>query len=185
MMNAAIVGQSAAVIAERAGVGIPPNTVLLLAPQEKVGDDFPLSSEILAPILAFYAIDDFTGAINLCIDLNYHGGIGHTASIFSNDEERIRQFAQIMNAGRVVVNMPSAQGAVGGIFNTLNSSFTLGCGSGGKNITTDNISARHLLNIQRITRRRPNERFFSFDAAKYMDESLTAEDIEKEYYRNY
>mgnify|MGYP001335300681 CR=1 FL=1 len=78
-----------------------------------------------------------------------------------------------------------AQGAVGGIFNTLSSSFTLGCGTGGKNITTDNITARHLLNIQRIARRRLNEKWFAFNSTNYLDESLTAVEIEKDYSKNY
>ncbi|MEA1996311.1 MAG: aldehyde dehydrogenase family protein [Gemmatimonadota bacterium] len=185
MMSAAIVGRSVEVIAEMAGLEVPAETRLLIAPLEGVGDGYPLSSEILAPILAFYTAEDFRDAINLCIDLNYHGGVGHTASIFSNDNARIEQFSKIMNAGRIVVNMPSSQGAVGGILNTLSPSFTLGCGSGGKNITTDNITACHLLNIQRITRRRLNERWFNFETDKYLDESLTADTIEKEFNKNF
>ena len=81
--------------------------------------------------------------------------------------------------------MPSSQGAVGGIYNTLHPSFTLGCGTGGKNITTDNITTKHLLNIQRISRRRVNRRFERFDKARYLDESLDARAIEEEFNRNY
>ena len=131
-----------------------------------------LSSEILAPILAWYVVDGFDNAVNLCIDLNFYGGMGHTASIFSNDEARIMEFASILNAGRIVVNTPSSQGAVGGIYNMLHPSMTLGCGTGGKNITTDNITAYHLLNIQRIARRRENQRLMNFDLDMYYDESL-------------
>ena len=100
------------------------------------------------------------------------GGMGHTASIFSNDEAKIMEFASLLNAGRVVVNTPSSQGAVGGIYNMLHPSMTLGCGTGGKNITTDNITAHHLLNIQRIARRRENQRLKNFDLDLYYDESL-------------
>jgi len=70
------------------------------------------------------------------------------------------EFSQIMNAGRIVVNTPTSQGAVGGIYNLLPASFTLGCGTGGKNITTENITARHLINIQRVCRRKLNDKFF-------------------------
>ncbi|MFH0801840.1 MAG: aldehyde dehydrogenase family protein [bacterium] len=185
VMNSAVIGQSALVIAGKAGIEVPPDTTLLMAPQTKVGRDYPLSSEILAPILAYYVAEDFSAAINLCIDLNYHGGIGHTAGIYSNDNEKILKFAQLMNAGRVVVNTPSSQGAVGGTYNTLHPSLTLGCGAGGKNITTDNITASHLLNIQRIARRRVNERLERFDKQKYLDESLDVRAIEKEFNRNY
>jgi acyl-CoA reductase-like NAD-dependent aldehyde dehydrogenase len=185
LMNADIVGRSAHFIAEKAGISAPADVTLLIAPLTAVGDEYPLSSEVLAPILAFYAVENFEKAINMCIDLNYHGGIGHSASIFSNDDEKIKYFAIHMNAGRICVNTPSSQGAVGGMFNKLSPSLTLGCGTGGKNITTDNVSAKHLLNIQRISKRRPNERFIRFDASLYLDEKLNAAEINKLYNKNY
>ena len=90
----------------------------------------------------------------MCRKINEQGGLGHTVSIFSNDDAKIRQFAQALNAGRIVVNTPASQGALGGLYNSLTPSMTLACGSGGKNFTTDNISVRHLLNIQRVAYRR-------------------------------
>ena len=74
-----------------------------------------------------------------------------------NNEEMIEVFARVMNAGRILVNQPASFGALGGTYNALQPSLTLGCGTSGKNITTDNISARHLLNIQRVARRRVNK----------------------------
>jgi acetaldehyde dehydrogenase / alcohol dehydrogenase len=185
IMNPAIVGQCAAKIARMAGIEVPADVQLLIAPLKVVGREWPLSSDILAPILAWYVARDFQTAVNLCIDLNFHGGIGHTVSIFSNDDDRIKQFAMLMNAGRILVNTPSSQGAVGKIYNMLHPSFTLGCGTGGKNITTDNITASHLLNIQRIARRRDNQRLMKFDAGLYYDDSLSASDIESIYNNNY
>jgi acetaldehyde dehydrogenase/alcohol dehydrogenase len=184
-MNPAIVGQPASKIAQMARIDVPADIQLLIAPLEGIGPDWPLSSEILAPILAWYVAEDFQSAVNLCIDLNFHGGIGHTVSIFSNDDTRIKEFAMLMNAGRVVVNTPSSQGAVGGIYNMLHPSFTLGCGSGGKNITTDNITASHLLNIQRIARRRENQRLKQFDLNLYYDESLDAAAITRAFNKNF
>jgi len=184
-MSPEIVGQSVEKIAAMAGIRVPEGTRLLVAPLEKIGEEEPLSSEILAPILAFYEAKDFDDAIRKCIDLNYHGGIGHTTSIFSSDEEKIRKFSVMMNAGRILVNMPSSQGAVGYMYNTLEPSLTLGCGTSGKNITTDNISARHLLNIQRVTRRRMNERMVKLGFAVYMDPKLEADHLEKEFNKNY
>jgi acetaldehyde dehydrogenase/alcohol dehydrogenase len=184
-MTADIVGQSVEEIARMAGFAIPAGTTVLFAQLESVGPDEPLSGEVLAPILAFYAEDSYEDAVKCCISLNYRGGIGHTASIYANDEKRIEEFSNLMNAGRVVVNIPSAQGAVGGIFNSLLTSFTLGCGSGGKNITTENISARHLINIKRVSRRCTNERWFAFDMNKYFDENLSIDDIMNDYNRNF
>jgi acetaldehyde dehydrogenase / alcohol dehydrogenase len=184
-MDPLIVGRSATVIAERAGIDVPEGTKILLAKLDGVGKDYPLSVEVLAPILAFYSAKDYQEAIKLCIDLNYLGGIGHSAGIYANNEERIMEFSQIMNAGRIVVNTPTSHGAVGGTYNSLPPSLTLGCGTGGKNITTENITARHLINIQRVCRRKPNERFFSFDSAKYLDETLGADIIVNEYNKNH
>jgi acetaldehyde dehydrogenase / alcohol dehydrogenase len=184
-MKPDIVGQPAALIAQKAGIAAPANVGILMAQLTGVGEKYPLSAEILAPILAFYVEPSFDDAVNRCIDLNFYGGIGHTVSLYANNDERIKEFALLMNAGRIVVNTPSSQGAVGGIFNRLSPSFTLGCGTGGKNITTDNVTARHLVNIQRIARRRDNQRFTRFDAALYLDESLDADAIEHIFNRNY
>jgi len=183
-MNADIVGQSANYLAEKAGIRVPPNTKILIAPLTGIGEGFPLSVEILAPVLSFYICENYDEAIKTCINLNYLGGIGHTAAIYANDERRISEFSNIMNAGRIVVNTPSSQGAVGGLFNTLNTSFTLGCGSGGKNITTENITAHHLLNIQRVTRRKLNQKWFAFDVEKYLDERNDDKIILHEYNKN-
>ena len=185
MMNAEVVGQSAASIAQKAGIDAPEDVELLISPIQGVGSEHPLSHEILAPILAYYEVADFEEAVKLCIDLNFHGGIGHTVSLYSNDAEKIKEFAFLMDAGRICVNTPSSQGAVGYMFNRLSPSFTLGCGTGGKNITTDNVTARHLLNVQRIALRRENERMMRFDASMYYDESLDAEAIEKAFNNNY
>ncbi len=185
VMNPKIVGQSAETIARMIGVEVPPETKILIAPQDKVDQEHPLSGEILAPVLAFYTSKDFDSALKLCIELNYRGGIGHTAGIYSNDDARTGEFAELMNAGRVMVNTPTSQGAVGGIFNTLKTSFTLGCGAGGKNITTDNLTARNLINIKRVCHRRDNEKFLNFPQEKYLDETITPEEILEEYNRNY
>lgn len=182
-MKIDVVGKSVSHIAGLANINIPEGTRILIAKLDKVGYDVPLSNEILAPILAFYVENSFDEAVNRCIELNYHGGIGHTASIFSNNDDTIKKFAFLMNAGRIVVNMPSSQGAVG-VFSGLNPSFTLGCGTGGKNITTDNITASHLLNIQRIARRREDFLHLRFDDSKYFDQSYKAKDLENEFFKN-
>jgi len=183
-MTAEVVGQPVNKIAEMAGVVIPDKSRILMAELDGVGPDFPLSGEVLAPILAFYTTDDYDNAIKTCIDINYIGGVGHTAAIYANNEERIKEFSELMNAGRVVVNTPSTMGAVGGLFNTLNVSFTLGCGSGGKNITTENITATHLINVKRVTRRRINQKWAGYDAKNYYNEGLDASTVISGYNKN-
>lgn len=143
------------------------------------------NSQVNPPAGTMFLMADLDGALNVCIDLNYFAGVGHTASIYANDPKVIDTFGHLMNAGRVLVNTPSSQGAVGGVYNTLLTSFTLGCGAGGKNITTENISARHLINIKRVCRRRENERWHRFDTSKYLDENLSWDAIAPEYNSNY
>ncbi len=185
LMNGDIVGKSAKFIADLAGIEADDSISLLIAELNEVGDNEPLSSEILAPVLAYYVVDSFVSAVNRCIELNYFGGIGHTASIFSNDQEKIKEFSLMMNAGRIVVNTPSSQGAVGSLFNKLAVSLTLGCGTGGKNITTDNVTAKHLLNIQRIAFRRDNFKFDKFDKSLYFDENYDLNKVEFEFHKNF
>jgi len=161
VMRIEVIGQPAPVVAEMAGIDVPPDTTLLIAQLDDVGLHSPLSLEILAPILASYTAQGFEQGIEICREINRHGGLGHTVSIFSRNEKLIEHFAETMNAGRILVNTPASHGALGGTYNALPPSMTLGCGSGGKNITTDNISARHLLNIQRVARRVVNEDFLT------------------------
>lgn len=186
-MNPEVIGRSAAAIARLAGIAIPPGTCLLIAELQpgQVGWEWPLSLEILAPILAFYEVESFDKGIELCRSINEHGGLGHTVSIFSNDDEKIRYFAHELHAGRIVVNTPSSQGALGGLYNALTPSMTLACGSGGKNFTTDNISVRHLLNIQRIAYRKStfcseHQRGQAFCC----DADLSPEDVDQRCKRN-
>jgi len=88
-------------LAKMAGSSIPENVRILMAPLDSVGNEHPLSSEISCPILAYYVKKDFSSALKTCIDLNYHGGMGHTASIYTNNEDHVKAFAVAMNAARV------------------------------------------------------------------------------------
>lgn len=177
-MRTEVIGQPAPIIAEMAGINVPSDTTLLIAQLDEVGIQSPLSMEILAPVLAFYVANNFEQAAELCRKINVNGGMGHTISMFSNSEERIMYFASVMDAGRILINTPASQGAIGGTYNSLRPSLTLACGSGGKNITTDNITARHLLNIQRIAYRRPHRDLRQDVMDLYFDESIDADSFE-------
>jgi acetaldehyde dehydrogenase/alcohol dehydrogenase len=181
-MNAEIIGKPATFIAELARIKVPSGTRILIAKMDpfQVGFKHPLSLEILAPILAFYVVENFEDGIAMCKKVNELGGLGHTVSIFSNDDAKIRYFAQSLNAGRIVVNTPSSQGALGSLYNSLVPSMVLACGSGGKNFTTDNISTKHLLNIQRIAYRKLNFcAEHQLGEAFCCDEKLTIDEIDR------
>lgn len=184
-MTATVVGQPATRIAAGAGIEVPEGTRLLLARLDGVGPEYPLSAEILAPILAFYVEPDFDMAIERCSEITRFGGTGHTAVIYSNSTERIEYFSRTINAGRILVNVPSTQGALGGMLTALTPSFMLSCGTGGGNVTMDNITTRHLLNIHKIARRRPNPKWLEFDCRLYLDPDMTPQELEALFNRNF
>lgn len=150
LMNAAVVGQTATRIAELAGFSVPQGTTLLVAALDTIGPDEPLSHEILAPVLAWYTAEDKEDAKRLCREINAHHGRGHSLSLYADDDDVVEEFAKLVKAGRVMINTPSSLGGLGGTFNRLHPSLTLSCGGEGGNYTTDNITLRHLLNINRI-----------------------------------
>ncbi|MGA7463411.1 MAG: bifunctional acetaldehyde-CoA/alcohol dehydrogenase [Candidatus Korobacteraceae bacterium] len=159
-MQPMAVGQKAADIARFAGIKVKPNTKLLLAPIKGVGREYPLSVEKLFPVLAVYRAHSVDEALKTCVDVNHLGGLGHTAVIFSNNDAIVRQFGNLLNAGRIIVNSPGSIGALGGVYNDMVPTFSFGCGTGGGNSTTDNINVYHYLNIKRMARRTPAHMWF-------------------------
>lgn len=148
-LNPAIVGRSVEVIAKLAGLNVPPGTRCLIADVGGVGREFPLSIEKLSPILAFYVADGLSRGAERCYEILRYGGMGHTAGIHTRSREAAVRFGGEMPASRIVVNSPTTHGAIG--FSTaLPPSMTLGCGSWGGNVTSDNVSPLHLLDIKRV-----------------------------------
>jgi len=148
-LNAKIVGRSPHVIAQMAGISIPADARVLIAEESSVGKAYPMSVEKLAPILALYTVQDATEAFARCRELLEHGGLGHTAGIHAQDESIIASYGQAMPASRIPVNTGTTFGGIGATTG-IQPSFTLGCGSFGGNITSDNIGPKHLFNIKRI-----------------------------------
>lgn len=147
--NPQIVGLSAVTLANMAGIVVPSDTRVLIAKTNGVGKDYPFSIEKLTCILAFYEVHNLEEAKNVALDLLHFGGMGHTCAIHAKDEETILSYASVMPVSRLLVNTPTTQGAVGYSTN-LAPSMTLGCGTFGGNITSDNITALHLFNRARI-----------------------------------
>ncbi len=148
-LNPAIVGKSVEVIAKMAGLSVPPGTRCLLADVAGVGRDHPLSMEKLSPILAFYVVDGLHACAARAKEVLGYGGMGHTAGIHTRSREAAVNFGAEMPASRITVNTPTTHGAIG--FSTaLPPSMTLGCGSWGGNVTSDNVSPLHLMDIKRV-----------------------------------
>lgn len=173
-MQPMAVGQKASDIASFIGVAVAPDTKLLVAPIRGVGREHPLSVEKLFPVLAVYRAKSVDEALKACLDVNHAGGLGHTAVIFSRNDEIIRKFGEVINAGRIIVNSPGSIGALGAVYNDLVPTFSFGCGTGGGNSTTDNVNVYHYLNIKRVARRTeahmwfrvPNQIYFNLNAVE-------------------
>lgn len=169
-MKPSMIGKPAFYIAGQAGFEIDKDTKVLLTPLKGIGEDHPLSGEKLFPVLGLYKARNRQDAINICLDLNYHGGTGHTASIFSNDDTAISEFSEQINAGRIIVNSPSSLGALGAVYNDLIPTFSFGCGTGGGNITMDNINVIHYLNIKKVARRTTTSMWFRAPSQIYFNQ---------------
>ncbi|MGI8543388.1 MAG: aldehyde dehydrogenase family protein [Aridibacter sp.] len=148
-LNPNIVGKSAEVIANLAGISIPNGTRCLIADCGGVGRDFPWSVEKLSPLLAFFVVDGIEQGANRCEEILQFGGMGHTAGMHTQNRDAAVRYGKQMPASRVVINSPTTHGAIG--FSTdLPPSMTLGCGSWGGNVTSDNVSPHHLMDIKRV-----------------------------------
>jgi acetaldehyde dehydrogenase/alcohol dehydrogenase len=159
-MQPMAVGQKASDIARFVGLPVKAHTKLLIAPIQGVGREHPLSVEKLFPVLAVYRAKSVSEALKVCVDVNHAGGLGHTAVIFSRNEEVIHKFGEVINAGRIIVNSPGSIGALGAVYNDLVPTFSFGCGTGGGNSTTDNVNVFHYLNVKRVARRTQNHMWF-------------------------
>lgn len=162
-VNASIVGKPAYHIAQLAGIEVPEDTKVLIAEVEEVGEVEPFSYEKLSPILAMYKVSNFEEAVDKAVELVKFGGVGHTSVLYTDqiNGERKDYFGSKMKTGRILVNMPSSQGAIGDIYNfKLEPSLTLGCGSWGGNSVSENVGVKHLMNIKTIAERKENMLWF-------------------------
>jgi len=148
-MNPKLVGKSARDIAAVAEITIPEGIKVLICEEKGVGKEYAFSKEKLTQLLAFYTVEDWTEACELCYKLLENGGLGHTLAIHSNNEEVIREFAIKKPVSRFLVNTPATHGAIG-LSTGLAPALTLGCGAIGGSATSDNVGPEHLINIRRM-----------------------------------
>ena len=163
-LNAKIVGQPAAKIADLAGVTVPAGTKILIGEVESVDISEEFAHEKLSPVLAMYKATDFEDALCKAEHLVADGGYGHTSSVYLNEvteTEKLNEFAARMKTCRILVNTPSSHGGIGDLYNfKLAPSLTLGCGSWGGNSVSDNVGVKHLINIKTVAERRENMLWF-------------------------
>ncbi|MBQ9537550.1 MAG: bifunctional acetaldehyde-CoA/alcohol dehydrogenase [Desulfovibrionaceae bacterium] len=162
-LNNAIVGQSAAKIASMAGITLSEDTKVLIAERAQINPLDPFAHEKLSPVLGFYRVPNFATAVEWAQRLVELGGAGHTSVLYTKESNapHIELFQKTLTTGRVLINMPASQGAIGDVYNfKIAPSLTLGCGSWGGNSVSENIGVKHLMNVKSVAMRRENMLWF-------------------------
>ncbi|HET9517864.1 MAG TPA: bifunctional acetaldehyde-CoA/alcohol dehydrogenase [Actinoplanes sp.] len=168
-LNAAVVGKSAAWIAEQAGFTVPADTSILLVPAAEVGPAEPLTREKLCPVLAVLRAEDQEQGFRYAEQMVEFHGLGHSGVIHARDAAVAEEFGLRVKAVRIIWNAPSSHGGIGDIYNAYLPSLTLGCGSYGHNSVSNNVSAVNLLNIKRVGRRNNNMQWFKIPPKVYFE----------------
>lgn len=166
---APVVGHSAHWIAEQAGINVPEKTKILIAKLPEPSNKYPLSLEKLSPVLAYFTAKDTKQGFKYANRMLELGGLGHSAVIHTGSNELAEKYGIAMRVGRIIVNSPSSQGAIGDIYNTNTPSLTLGCGSYGQNSVSQNVSTVNLINIKTVAKRRVNMQWFKVPPKIYFE----------------
>jgi len=145
-LNRDIVAKPVTRIAELAKIDIPEGTTFLLVPETGAGKDYPFSGEKLSLITAVYKYDRFQEAIDLVNSITAYSGAGHSCGIHSTDENHIMELALNTLTTKVLVNQPHGISNSGAWHNGLAKTFSLGCGTWGGNIVSENITQKHFIN---------------------------------------
>jgi len=162
-LSAAVIGQSARVIAERAAALDAEGRAgwlamaerdprVLMVAEDGVGHDHPFSGEKLSPVLTVYAAPDFDAAAATVERIYGYEGAGHSVGLHSTVAERALRLGLTLPVSRVIVDQPHALATGGNFDNGLPFSLSMGCGTWGKNNFSENMNYRHYLNVTRISR---------------------------------
>ncbi len=146
-INPRIVAKSALEIANDASIDVPTNTlVILVEGNSSIENDF-FSQEKLSPVLTVYKYNDFQEGYKILERITDNYGTGHSCGIHTFNQDYIEYLGYNMRTSRILVNQPQAAGNGGAFFNGMPSTVSLGCGTWGGNVTTENINFKHFLNI--------------------------------------
>lgn len=122
------------------------------------------------PVLGVVRSPELEHAIVVCELIAEHGGLGHTSAVYATDEDVIKRFSDAIRTGRILVNAPTAVGALGGVYNSMTPTFSLGCGTWGGSVTTDNVNYRNLLNVKAVSRRQAPPQWFRVPSDTYFNQ---------------
>ncbi len=171
-VNLQALGQRAPELARRAGFEVEPEAKVLLAPLPADLDELaahPLVQEKLMPVLGLVRAPSEQRAIDVAVLVTEHGGLGHTSAIYARDQRVIDAYSKAVRTGRILVNAPTAVGALGGIYNNLTPTFSLGCGTWGGTSTTHNVNYTDLLNVKTVSRRKTPPQWFRVPSTTFFN----------------
>lgn len=147
-----VIAKSASTIAGMAGIEVPPGTTFLMVEEDGTGHDHPFSGEKLSVVLATYRYGgDINDAVGIVNDITAYQGLGHTCGIHTSRDDHVDALAFGTRTARVLVNQNLNEGA-GSARNGLPFTLSLSCGTWGGNITTENVNARHFINVTWVSR---------------------------------
>lgn len=168
----AALGQSCVNLAGLAGIEANPSDKVLLAPLPSDLDQLahhPFVDEKLMPVLGLVRSPSVEHGIAACELITEHGGLGHTSAVYARDDSVVDRFSRSVRTGRILVNAPTAVGATGGVYNSMTPTFSLGCGTWGGSMTTDNVNYRNLLNVKAVSRRQTPPQWFRVPSDTYFN----------------
>jgi sulfoacetaldehyde dehydrogenase len=151
-LNPEVIVKPASFIAEKAGFHIPEDRTWLIVEETGFGPEFPFSGEKLSVVVTLYKFDTFDDAIAIVNGIQAYSGAGHSCGIHSNDDDRILKYALETKTSRVAVKMPVGKSNAGNWNNGMPFTINLGCGTWGKNITSENITYKHYINTTWVAR---------------------------------
>jgi sulfoacetaldehyde dehydrogenase len=146
------VARPAATIAEIAGFAIPDGKRFLIVKEEYIGKEHPFASEKLSPVLAIFKYPDFEQALVMVRQIYEVGGKGHSCGVYSFDDDHIHRLAMTAPVSRMMVRQPQSKANAGAFNNGMPMTSSLGCGIWGGNITNENISLKHYMNVTWVSR---------------------------------
>ncbi len=152
------IARPAAKIAALAGFSIPPDKQFIILTEENIGKKYPFSGEKLSPVLAIFKYSGFQNALKMVEQIFEVGGKGHSCGIFTFDDRRIHQLAMMAPVSRIMVRQPQVRGNAGSFDNGMPMTSSLGCGTWGGNITSENIGVKHFMNVTWVSRTIPEDR---------------------------
>jgi acetaldehyde dehydrogenase/alcohol dehydrogenase len=165
-------GRSCLDLGAMAGLEVGERDKVLLAPLPSDLDrlaEHPFVQEKLMPVLGLVRSPTVEHAIDACVLVTENGGLGHTSAVYARERDVVDRFSAALRTGRILVNAPTAVGALGGVYNSITPTFSLGCGTWGGSNTTDNINYRNLLNIKSVSHRQAPPQWFRVPSDTYFN----------------